>query len=401
MALTQLKTRGIANDAVNADKLANAINTERTANTAKNLSALNASNLTSGTVPDARFPATLPAASAANLTAVPAANVTGTLPAISAANLTNIPAANITGTLPAIDGSNLTGISSIGGATGADFNDNVKLRFGTTDHDLEIYHDGSNSYVRESGTGNLRFPTTKAEFRNNGDTQTLASFTDGGACEFHYNDVKKLQTTSSGADIINTTSPLGNTSASSAANDLVISGDGDTGLTIYTTNSSSKSSIFFGDPDDVDVGSIRYLHNHNQIRLQLNANSTPVMQFNSDLTIIFQNTIYSNGAAYSTGSDLRMKSNLVQFTNTLDDLKKITGYKFDITNKATGHTRKSAGVIAQDVEKVYPDFVVENPETGMKSLEYNTFIGVLVEAVKELTTKVETLEAKVAALEAK
>ena len=80
------------------------------------LTALSASNLTSGTVPDARFPATLPAASAANLTTIPAANITGTLPAISAANLTNIPAANITGTLPAIDGSNLTGI--VAGATG-------------------------------------------------------------------------------------------------------------------------------------------------------------------------------------------------------------------------------------------------------------------------------------------
>jgi len=79
---------------------------------AVDLTALSASNLTSGTVPDARFPATLPAASAANLTAIPAANITGTLPAISAANLTNIPAANITGTLPAIDGSNLTGIST-------------------------------------------------------------------------------------------------------------------------------------------------------------------------------------------------------------------------------------------------------------------------------------------------
>ena len=56
------------------------------------LTALSASNLTSGTVPDARFPATLPAA--------------------SAANLTNVPAANITGTLPAIDGSALTGVSS-------------------------------------------------------------------------------------------------------------------------------------------------------------------------------------------------------------------------------------------------------------------------------------------------
>ena len=62
---------------------------------AVDLTTLSASNLTSGTVPDARFPATLPAA--------------------SAANLTNIPAANITGTLPAIDGSALTGIATTTG----------------------------------------------------------------------------------------------------------------------------------------------------------------------------------------------------------------------------------------------------------------------------------------------
>ena len=126
MALTTIKTGAIADDAITTDKLANAINTERTANTAKDLTALSASNLTSGTVPDARFPATLPAASAANLTSIPAGNLTGTvadarfpatLPAASAANLTSIPAANITGTLPAISGANLTGISSAGKAT--------------------------------------------------------------------------------------------------------------------------------------------------------------------------------------------------------------------------------------------------------------------------------------------
>jgi len=44
------------------------------------LNALSASNLSAGTVPDARFPATLPAASGTNLTALPAANVTGVLP---------------------------------------------------------------------------------------------------------------------------------------------------------------------------------------------------------------------------------------------------------------------------------------------------------------------------------
>ena len=44
------------------------------------LTALSASNLSAGTVPDARFPATLPAASGTNLTALPAANLTGTFP---------------------------------------------------------------------------------------------------------------------------------------------------------------------------------------------------------------------------------------------------------------------------------------------------------------------------------
>jgi hypothetical protein len=48
--------------------------------------------LTSGTIPDARFPATLPALSAANLTAIPAANITGTLPAIDGSNLTGLQA---------------------------------------------------------------------------------------------------------------------------------------------------------------------------------------------------------------------------------------------------------------------------------------------------------------------
>ena len=132
-------TGALADGTVTTAKLASSVSSAIAANTAKDLTALSASNLTSGTIPDARFPATLPTASAANLTAVPAANITGTLPAISganltnldatnltgtiadarfpatlpaasAANLTNVPAANITGTLPAISGANLTNL---------------------------------------------------------------------------------------------------------------------------------------------------------------------------------------------------------------------------------------------------------------------------------------------------
>jgi surfactin synthase thioesterase subunit len=74
-------------------------------------SSLNASNLSSGTVPDARFPATLPAISGANLTSLNASNLSSgtvadarfpaTLPAISGANLTNLDASDLaSGTVP-------------------------------------------------------------------------------------------------------------------------------------------------------------------------------------------------------------------------------------------------------------------------------------------------------------
>ena len=80
----------LADDAVTADKLANSINSAIAANTAKDLTALSASNLTSGTVPDARFPATLPAISGANLTGISTTPADGS---ITQAKL-NFPVAN-------------------------------------------------------------------------------------------------------------------------------------------------------------------------------------------------------------------------------------------------------------------------------------------------------------------
>ena len=67
-----------------------------------NGTSINGNNITSGTIPDARFPATLPAASAANLTSIPAANLTGTLPALNGAALTDLNGDNIgSGTIAA------------------------------------------------------------------------------------------------------------------------------------------------------------------------------------------------------------------------------------------------------------------------------------------------------------
>ena len=75
-----------------------------------NLTSLNASNLGSGTVPDARFPSTLPAVSGANLTALNASNLgSGT-----------VPDARFPSTLPAVSGASLTGLTGASSGTYGD-----------------------------------------------------------------------------------------------------------------------------------------------------------------------------------------------------------------------------------------------------------------------------------------
>ena len=187
-------------------------------------------------------------------------------------------------------------------------------------------------------------------------------------------------------------------SASGNADNLVIYDGGAAGITIATGTTNQDCYIYFADSDDDDNGKLVYMTGNRQFRFYLDGSGSPVMQWNPDFSIYFNGNMYSGGGQYSTGSDLRMKSNLVRFTGTLDKLKQIVGYKFDITVPTTGATIPSAGVIAQDVEKVYPELVEE--VEGYKHLQYNALIGVLVEAVKELTTRVETLETKVATLEA-
>jgi len=97
-----------------ADRIITFPNTTGTIALTSDLSALSASNLTSGTVPNARFPATLPAASGVNLTALVAGSITagGTFLAQNGSALTALSAANLTGTLPAINGASLTSLSA-------------------------------------------------------------------------------------------------------------------------------------------------------------------------------------------------------------------------------------------------------------------------------------------------
>ena len=64
------------------------------------------------------------------------------------------------------DGSQLTGVTSVGGNTGVDFNDNVKVRLGTG-NDLEIYYDGTDGWIKN--VGKLKIESTNDQIEVRGD----------------------------------------------------------------------------------------------------------------------------------------------------------------------------------------------------------------------------------------
>jgi hypothetical protein len=103
-----------------------------------------------------------------------------------------------------------------------------------------------------------------------------------------------------------------------------------------------------------------------------------------------------NVIAYSTTiSDKRLKKDIAPIDNALWRVSQLNGCTFTYLKD----DRKSAGLIAQDLEKVLPSAVIEDEavfhgEEGetYKTVQYDQVIGLLVEAVKELTAKVEELE---------
>jgi hypothetical protein len=90
----------------------------------------------------------------------------------------------------------------------------------------------------------------------------------------------------------------------------------------------------------------------------------------------------------NSSSDIRLKKNIRKFENTLEKIDDINGVTFEW--KTTNST--SGGIIAQDLEKVFPDLVINSGE--YKTVNYNGLIGVLVESIKELKSEVEYLKSK-------
>ena len=88
--------------------------------------------------------------------------------------------------------------ATVGLAKSLSLSDNAFINFGDAD-DMQIYHDGSNSYIVDRGTGELKITGSVITIEGTG--ETLAKFTDDGAAELYHNNSKKAETIGTGLTV--------------------------------------------------------------------------------------------------------------------------------------------------------------------------------------------------------
>ena len=90
-----------------------------------------------------------------------------------------------------------------------------------------------------------------------------------------------------------------------------------------------------------------------------------------------------------TGSDERIKSNIKTIENALDKTLLLRGVEFNLNIEPE---RKRIGLIAQEVELIIPEVVRTSEDDGLKSIEYQNIVGLLVEAIKDQQKQINELK---------
>ena len=272
---------------------------------------------------------------------------------------------------------------------------------------------------------------------------------DGNIIRFDTANTERMRIDSSGRVGIKNSSP-----GSQYFNDLVI-GDGtsDHGITLHA-GSSNASSIAFSDATsgtDRYTGHLQYDHNSNSMRFYLNGGNEH-MRLDSSGQALFYSTgnpitsgtsqgagttfevftgvhsrasttgsgtvsihIFSNGNIQNTNdsygqiSDVKLKENIVDAPSQWDDFKAVRFRKYNFKEETGYETHTQLGVIAQELEQVSPGLVYETIDkdeegndlgTTTKAVKSSILVKKALVALQEAMDRIETLEAKVAALEA-
>ena len=240
------------------------------------------------------------------------------------------------------------------------FTDNAKAVFGAGS-DLSIYHDGTHSYIDDQGTGRIYIRASDQLRLQSSDGENYALFAANGAVSLYYDNAVKFATTSAGITVTGT-----------------------------ITGGDLRGQAWHVGPNASDYLKV------DDTKHQFYLDGAEDMRLENDGDL----HVEGNVIAYSTTiSDKRLKTDIVKIDGALDKVAQLNGYTFTYT--ADG--KKSAGVIAQEVQKVLPSAIVESKlplkmgdddETEYMTVQYDQLMGLMVEAIKELKAEVAELKGK-------
>ena len=171
------------------------------------------------------------------------------------------------------------------------------------------------------------------------------------------------------------------TSTTSQSGTFVISASSASAGTNHATMSFVRTALA-GVPGATNYGVNMGLDNDSVFRIggySMNSNRFQ-MDFNGNLTMAGNVTAYS---------DERLKTNIHTIENALEKVMKLRGVSYERID--TGE--KNIGVIAQEIKEVLPEVVMEREgEDQFMSVSYGNIVGVLIEAIKELKAEIEELK---------
>ena len=278
------------------------------------------------------------------------------------------------------------GIASmeIGGVTGA-FID-LKLP-SSDDYDLRL----------NAGATGGGITIASGSFSILGSDETMATFTDNGAVTLYYDNAIKLATASGGIAV---------------TGDIDVSGDVDVDGTLETDALSIASTTVTSTAAELNIldgvtstaAELNILDGVTSTAAELNlvdgitagtvaASKAVIVDSNKDITG-YRNLTSTGTITAATNvtvsSDIRLKSNIETIDSALDKVKEMRGVYFD---KHGSEDKRSVGVIAQEMQEIMPEAVVtDDTEDKYLSVAYGNLVGVLIEAVKELSEEVDELK---------
>jgi len=327
----------------------------------------------------------------------------------------------------------VTGVSTF--TNNVNLKDNDKLLLGD-DKDFEIFFNGSNTILKNKtgNTGEDFFIQSDSIILKKYDgSQTIAQFNEGSSVDLYFNNSKKFQTTGVGVSIagissattfVSTqttgTAPIKVSSTTLVSNlnaDLL---DGQEGS--YYTNASNLSSgtistsrlpsnivisgvitapsfvggSFIGDGSNLTgiVTSITagsgILIDQSTGNVTISGTDDSIQGLDSVLGIGNTSDLgmvvgVVTATDFNSTSDINLKENITTVDNALDVTNRLRGVRFEW--KKDG--RPSYGVIAQELQEILPELVSSGDP---KTVNYNGIIGVLIEAVKELSSEIKELK---------